>query len=153
MTDWVTEWVSEWHGHLLSCSGNFKQQLLLWFPPIACCNLSTDCQHNSLADICPDDSGHNYSAIYLMGGPFFSCHNRIYSNYYKTRQWLLSFFGSWPNLSLLHSIQDKTRSQINPSYQCRKLVKLKVVKWCWKKLNGPIFMHIYDKYCIYNRIE
>ena len=36
------------------------------FPRIACCNLLTNCQHNSLADICPGDSAHNYSAIYLM---------------------------------------------------------------------------------------
>ena len=35
-------------------------------PRIACCNLLTNCQHNSLADICPGDSAHNYSAIYLM---------------------------------------------------------------------------------------
>ena len=36
-------------------------------PCIACCNLLTNCQHNSLPDIRP---GHNYSAIYLMAKPF-----------------------------------------------------------------------------------
>ena len=26
-----------------------------------------------------------------------------------------------------------TRSQINPSYECGKWMKVKVAKWCWKK--------------------
>ena len=38
-----------------------------------------------------------------------------------------------------------TTSQINPSYECGKWMKVKVAKWCWKKWNGPILMHIYDK--------
>ena len=46
-------------------------QLLPQCPCIACRNLLTDCQQNPLADICPHDSNHNYSTIYLMGGPFF----------------------------------------------------------------------------------
>ena len=40
-----------------------------------------------------------------------------------------------------------TTSQINPSYECGKWMKVKVAKWCWKKWNGPILMHIYDKQC------
>ena len=37
-----------------------------------------------------------------------------------------------------------TRSQITwYAYQCRKWMKVKVVKWCWKKWYGPILMHIY----------
>ena len=40
-----------------------------------------------------------------------------------------------------------TRSQINPSYECGKWMKVKVAKWCWKKWNGPFLMHIYDKQC------
>ena len=41
----------------------------------------------------------------------------------------------------------KTASQKNPSYECGEGMKLKVVKWCWKKWNWPILMHIYDKQC------
>ena len=48
---------------------------------------------------------------------------------------------------LPESIMDLTTSQINPSYECRKWMKVKMAKWCWKKWNGPILMHIYDKQC------
>ena len=40
-----------------------------------------------------------------------------------------------------------TASQIKPLYQCRKQMKVKVVKWCWKKWNGPILMRIHAKQC------
>ena len=38
-----------------------------------------------------------------------------------------------------------TASQLNPSFECGEGMKVKVVKWCWKKWNWPILMHIYDK--------
>ena len=40
-----------------------------------------------------------------------------------------------------------TASQLNPSFECGEGMKVKVVKWCWKKWNWPILMHIYDKQC------
>ena len=40
-----------------------------------------------------------------------------------------------------------TRSQINHSYESGKWLKVKVAKWCWKKWNWPILMHIYDNQC------
>ena len=40
-----------------------------------------------------------------------------------------------------------TASQLNPSYECGEGMKVKVVKWCLKKWNWPILMHIYDKQC------
>ena len=42
---------------------------------------------------------------------------------------------------------DRTRSQINHSYESGKWMKVKVAKCCWKKWNGPFLMHIYDKQC------
>ena len=41
----------------------------------------------------------------------------------------------------------KTHNQLRVAIECRKGVKVKVVKWCWKKWNGPILMHIYAKQC------
>ena len=40
-----------------------------------------------------------------------------------------------------------TRNQLRVAIECHKGVKVKVVKWCWKKWNGPILMHIYAKQC------
>ena len=39
----------------------------------------------------------------------------------------------------------RTQSQLMSWYQSRKLAKMKVVKWGFKKLNGHILMHIYHK--------
>ena len=47
------------------------------------------------------------------------------------------------NVQILH----KTRNQLRVAIECHKGVKVKVVKWCWKKWNGPILMHIYAKQC------
>ena len=41
----------------------------------------------------------------------------------------------------------KTESQFNHSYESGVGAKVKVFKWYWKKWNGPILMHIYDKQC------
>ena len=40
-----------------------------------------------------------------------------------------------------------TASQSNRANESKKWMKVKVVKWFWKKSNGPMLMHIYDKQC------
>ena len=47
MSEWVSQWVSEWQGHLLSCSGQLKSNVIyvrtnfsyfmhVWYPPTCC---------------------------------------------------------------------------------------------------------------------
>ena len=45
------------------------------------------------------------------------------------------------------SLTPMTHNQLRVAIECRKGVKVKVVKWCWKKWSGPILMHIYAKQC------
>ena len=41
----------------------------------------------------------------------------------------------------------KTRNKMRVAIESGKGMKVKVVKLCWNKWNGPFFMHIYDKQC------
>ena len=60
---------------------------------------------------------------------------------YQTKSWFqVLFFGFYAYIYM-------TASQLNPSFECGEGMKVKVVKWCWKKWNWPILMHIYDKQC------
>ena len=40
-----------------------------------------------------------------------------------------------------------TRNKMRVAIESGKGMKVKVVKLCWNKWNGPFFMHIYDKQC------
>ena len=42
---------------------------------------------------------------------------------------------------------DKTRNKMRVAIESGKGMKVKVVKLCWNKWNGPFLMHIYDKQC------
>ena len=54
---------------------------------------------------------------------------------------------SWCLLGVRWKFSNRTRSQINHSYESGRWMKVKVAKCCWKKWNGPFLMHIYDKQC------
>ena len=41
----------------------------------------------------------------------------------------------------------KTRNRLRVAFESGKGGKAKMVKWCWKKWNEPILMHIYNKQC------
>ena len=41
----------------------------------------------------------------------------------------------------------KTRNKMRVATESGKGMKVKVVKLCWNKCNGPFLMHIYDKQC------
>ena len=43
--------------------------------------------------------------------------------------------------------QFMTRNKMRVAIESGKGMKVKVVKLCWNKWNGPFFMHIYDKQC------
>ena len=61
-----------------------------------------------------------------------------------------SFKANWDKYSLRERYTPErytTRNQLRVAIECHKGVKVKVVKWCWKKWNGPILMHIYAKQC------
>ena len=55
---------------------------------------------------------------------------------------LLDLFFTWYILNLY-----MTRNRLRVAFESGKGVKVKVVKWCWKKWNGPILMHISAKQC------
>ena len=64
------------------------------------------------------------------------------------RVWRVPATLPYPDLFENFRVQGSmTASQLNPSYECGEGMKVKVVKWCWKKWNWPILMHIYDKQC------
>ena len=44
-------------------------------------------------------------------------------------------------------ILDKTQNRLMVALYSKKGPNLKVVKWCWKRWNGPILLHIYDRQC------
>ena len=41
------------------------------------------------------------------------------------------------------------KNRLMVAFDSNKGPNLKVVKWCWKRWNGPILMHIYDKQCVF----
>ena len=54
---------------------------------------------------------------------------------------------SFSSIPLSSQLSHKTHNQLRVAIECHKGVKVKVVKWWWKKWNGPILMHIYAKQC------
>ena len=40
-----------------------------------------------------------------------------------------------------------TQNRLMVAFDSQKGPNLKVVKWCWKRWNGPILVHIYAKQC------
>ena len=116
-------------------SSNFCAIVQLRIIGIKLANRIIPRQRNALAD---EDARSALSTDFFVQQQFL---DRAVSH------WPFSDWQGGQYWALVSKHSDKTRNKMRVAIESGKGMKVKVVKLCWNKWNGPFLMHIYDKQC------